>query len=139
MGHCIRSVYPAALLHGSGQHGPAHNEANPSCREPTGPMGINSTQHQAQSQNRSQGLGLGFLYYSWMPHCLYTQNAYINPFHPVISQDIPDELLTLTFWLKVLLHLLSPVTFSALSNAQCFLRFSGGGNNSSELGRLFCS
>lgn len=107
----------------------AHNEANPSCE---GTHGRHNT-HQAPSQIRTQGLGLAFLYYAWMLHCLYTQNAYVNPFPFVISQDIPDELLTLTFWLKVLMHLLSPVICSALSNLQCFLCFSGEGYNSNEL------
>lgn len=116
----------------------------PPAAEPTRAMLINNTQHQAQLQNWSQRLGLGFLYCSWVSHSLYTQNPHTNPFHLVISQDISDSLLTLLFLLKVLMHLLSPVMCSALGNSQCSLNFSGKGNNlgfkqnSSELGRLFC-
>lgn len=102
-------------------------------------------QQQAQSQNWSQGLGLGFLYCSWASHCLYTPNPHTNPFYFVASQDIPHEVLTLLFLLKVLMHLLSPVMCSALGNSQCSLNFSGKENNlsfkqdnSSELGRLVC-
>ena len=115
----------------------------PPAGEPTGVMHINNTQHQAQLQNWSQGLGLGFLYCSWLSHCLYTPNPHTNPFHLVISQDIRDELLTLLFLLKVLMHLLSPVMCSALGNSQCSLNFSGKGKslgfkqNSSELGGCF--
>lgn len=116
----------------------------PPAGEPTGMMHINNTQHPAQLQNWSQGLDLGFLYCSWLPHSLHTPNPHTNPFHLVINQDIPDELLTLLFLLKVLLHF-SPVVCSALCNSQCSLNLSRKDNdlgfkqeNSSELGRLFC-
>lgn len=133
MGHCIWSVCPAALLHASGQHGPAHNGANPSYR------GTHSRcvyQHTTPSPIPDPESGTRFgLFKLPLDVTLFIHpNAYINPFHFVISQDIPDESLTLGFWLKILMHLLGPAICSALGNLQCFFCFSGEGYNSSELG-----
>lgn len=111
----------------------------PPTGERTAGMYTNNTQHQAKSQIWSQGLGLGFLYYPWVLHCLYTQNAYRNPFHFVISQDIPDELLTLTSWLKILVHLLSPVLCSALGNSHFWYNSSELGSYSFVVSQIFCS
>lgn len=95
-------------------------------------MRINDTQHQAQLQNWSQGLGLGFFI------LLLGVTLFMH-------QNTPDELLTLLFLLKVLMHLLSPVMCSALCNSQCSLNFLGKGDNlefklkkSNDLWRLHC-
>lgn len=60
MRNCTRSVCPASLLPVSGQHGPAHNEASPSCSRTHRDCAYQQHTRASQAPELESGIRFGF-------------------------------------------------------------------------------